>query len=501
MTNDAAAQLRILWNRRWWLAAFAVVAAVAGFVLSGMQSDTYRASATVQLTSGRQLSGQFVAPEELLQLTNLGQTLARTPAVRHAAVRRLGTVARRPGMDISTNSQVQLLIFTASGRDPKVAARYANAYAAAFIDYLETREDDQRTKGLQRIQQRVAQIEDELSRRGGPAPTSATAVGLNAEVQALQSRAADLQASLGDSGRVIQPATAPGSPSSPRPKRDAILAAMAALVLGAIVVYLLARYGDRYGSAEDAARDLDLPLLVELPRRPDGDPVAVEAFRSLRTAVVFRLRELRRPILIVTSAAPSAGKTYVVAGLGRAFAAEGHRAVIVDGDLRKPALHQRVGASLQPGIGDLLRDGSDAQQLSTQPLRVSAGAAARGGSFDFIAAGGPVHDTAEALSSSRMRQALAALRQAYDVAVVDSPPVLAVVDAVSLSRFADGVLVVVDARRDRRADVRRAVQTLRGVDAPILGLVFNKSESASVSRYAHYGDEQERDRGTAPATA
>ena len=74
----------------------------------------------------------------------------------------------------------------------------------------------------------------------------------------------------------------------------------------------------------------------------------------------------------------------------------------------------------------------------------------------------------------------------YDFVVLDSPPVLAIVDAVVLSRYSDGVVLVVDARRSRRRNVRRAVETLRAVEAPILGLVFNKS-SVSATEYGYYG--------------
>jgi Mrp family chromosome partitioning ATPase len=93
-----------------------------------------------------------------------------------------------------------------------------------------------------------------------------------------------------------------------------------------------------------------------------------------------------------------------------------------------------------------------------------------------------------------MRQVIERLREGYDAVVLDSPPVLAIVDAVVLSRYADGVLVVIDGRRSRRRTVRRAVQTLRAVEAPILGIVFNRARVHD-SEYGYYGATPEPDRG------
>jgi Mrp family chromosome partitioning ATPase len=93
-----------------------------------------------------------------------------------------------------------------------------------------------------------------------------------------------------------------------------------------------------------------------------------------------------------------------------------------------------------------------------------------------------------------MRDVVASLHDSYDVVVMDSPPVLAIVDAVVLTRYADGVLVVVDARRSRRRNVRRAVQTLRAVEAPILGLVYNRAR-VHASEYGYYGAMPAESRG------
>lgn len=233
-----------------------------------------------------------------------------------------------------------------------------------------------------------------------------------------------------------------------------------------------------------------MPVLGELPRLPATDPAALEAIRSVRTSVAFAFQSVNRPLLLTTSATPRAGKTYLSTALARAFAAEGNQVVTIDGDLRRPALHERLGLPLTPGIGDLVAsDTTASHELTAQVVAVDPAITARGGRLDAVTAGRHVPDPAEALGGETMQRALATLRVEYDIVILDSPPVLAVADPVVLSRYADGVLVVVGGR-ERRADIRRTVATLRAVDANLVGIVFNSS-SKKGANYSYYGSTRE----------
>lgn len=475
---------RTLRGYRFRLIGFVLFAAIAAYLWADSQPARYEATALAQLLSGRQLSGEFVSGEELRQLTNVTAEIARTRQVGEAAEARFdGRVDA--SIDIGTRSDVQVLTFTASSAGRQSAADFANAYAEALVEHLQVEDRQRRADATARIQARVDEILEVLDDEGlevGDAGASA----YSAELQALQTSAAQLQVRSGDAARIIQPATTPGAPVSPTPLRDAILAGIAAAVLGVFLVLLRARFSDRYETADDAAQDLGIQVIGELPRRPLTDPASVEAVRSLRTSVAFLLRDEAHPVLLTTSAAPGAGKTHVCAVLARAFAAEGSHVVAVDGDLRRPALHERLGAPLQPGIGDLVGGVGGVDELTVQSTASSDEVRARGGRLEVVTAGKHVNDPAEALSSDRMRQALRALVQAYDVIILDSPPTLAVVDPVVLTRYADGVVLVIDGRKDRRSEVRKALQTLRAVEANVLGLVFNNSVRTR-QQYQYYG--------------
>ena len=150
----------------------------------------------------------------------------------------------------------------------------------------------------------------------------------------------------------------PGTPSSPRPKRDAVLALIAALLLGSGAALLWSLLAGRYSSAEEASTDLGLPIIGELPRAAPDDQAAVEAFRGLRTGIAYATFDAPDSLdrldptnallqnggsggsgaLLVTSPNLGAGKSYVAANLARALAAEGRSVAAVEGDLRRPTL-------------------------------------------------------------------------------------------------------------------------------------------------------------------
>ena len=498
---DSKQQLRLLWSSRWWLAGLALVAGVAAYFVSASRTDIYRASALVQVIPAQQADGPSLGTDQLLQATNFYAELAQTTRILDVAQRQ-GRF-REPLTDrVDVTPEPDLLVLEFSGESPLpgVAAAYANAYARAFVDEVGDLEEAERRRLLASPQRRVNELQEDLR---SVSAGSAEAAALDAELQALQARLVDVALTPTDTARVIQPAIAPREPSAPNPLRDAILAVILTLVVGASVALLRHALTDRYASVEEAALDLRLPVLAELPKAAGGEPKALEAFRKLRAQVEFTLSaqqapepsapsratqsEERRNVLLVTSPEAASGKTYVTSNLSRALAADGRRVVAVDGDLRRPTLHDAFGIERMPGLGEVLTSGrTEDLDLSLHTIPLPDAARRRGGALEAVPAGRPGEDTAERLSSSTMAGVTAELSQDSDIVVLDSPPVLAIVDAVVLTRYADGVVLVVDARRSRRRNIRRAVETLRAVQAPILGLAFNRSR-VSASEYGYYG--------------
>jgi tyrosine-protein kinase len=496
---------RLIWASKVWLVLFALAAAIVVFAISSLESNQYESKALGQIVSTSQAEGEILTEEQLLSLSNLYHELAKTstvldlahkePAVKGRAAEFNAAVAVQP------EARVGVLGFAATTGDPEDSAEFANAYANAFSTYLDDLQIDQRKQSLQPVQQRIDEINTELSGIPSGDPRGA---GLEVERQALQDRIATEAANPGDTMRVIEPAVPHENPVSPQPVRDALLALIGALVLGAAAIYLRDLLFDRYRSAEEAARDLGLSLLGEIPKGR-GNP-ALESFRTLRTGMMLALEQTVRARangsgqaprkgvgLLITGAESGCGKSYVATNIARTLAAEGRRVVAVDADLRRPTLHQTFSIPLSPGLSDILvEEGASRATESTVRVVVHVpGGGTADGELRVLPAGRHAESAVERLSSEKMKVVASELQKENDAIVFDSPPTLVVVDPVVLARYADGVLFVVDSRRTRRRDARRAVEALRAMGAPLLGFAFNRSDTRQTS-YDSYRPRQLR---------
>jgi polysaccharide biosynthesis transport protein len=490
--------LRIIWASKGWLALFAVAAAAIVFAISSSEANEYESKALGQIISTSQAEGEILSEEQLLSLSNLNQQLAKTSAVLDLA-RENPTVKGREAeftssVSVHPEAKVGALGFAATTEDPERSAEFANAYADAFSEYLNEVQVSQSKQSLEPLQARINEVSQELRETPNTDPNFA---GLQVELQALQGQVAAESAHTGDTMRVVEPAVPHETPVAPKPKRDALLALIGALVLGIATIYLRDLLFDRYRSAEEAARDLGLSLLGEIPKGSRTAP-ALESFRTLRTAMMLVLEQTARASangsghdsgegvgVLITGAQSGCGKSYVSANLSRTLASEGRRVVAVDADLRRPTLHEAYSVPLSPGLSDLLlRERADrvTDLTADVSLPLDSDPASK---LHVLPAGAHAEGAVERLSSEAMQGIVSELRDENDVIVFDSPPTLVVVDPVVLARYADGVLFVVDSRRTRRRDARRAIEALRAMGAPLLGFAFNHSESRQ-ARYDSY---------------
>jgi Mrp family chromosome partitioning ATPase len=190
------------------------------------------------------------------------------------------------------------------------------------------------------------------------------------------------------------------------------------------------------------------------------------AYKMLRTQVLRRLTKLGANSLAVVGTAPDTGKTLTAINLAIAIAAEPERnALLVDLDLRRPRIHQRLALKPLAGIDDCLRG---ERQLADALLRL--GGYPR---LSVLPARLPAADSSELLSLRRTEELILELRNRYRDRIVlfDLPPVLQADDALTFTRYVEAVLVVVSEGRTRRDDLLRTMELLR--DVPIVGTVLN----------------------------
>lgn len=203
-------------------------------------------------------------------------------------------------------------------------------------------------------------------------------------------------------------------------------------------------------------------------------PVA-EAFRTLRTNLMFSSFERPLTTLLVTSPAPEEGKSTTLANLAVTLAQGGRRTLLVDCDLRHPRQHEIFGVPGQPGLADMILN----NQLGDPPL-----ARTEVEDLCLLPAGSSPPSPADLLGSRRMETLIANLKAQADLVLFDAPPVIAVTDAALLASKLDGVLLVVSAGQTKREHAQRAKELLQKINVRIVGTVLtNASVDRSVASY------------------
>jgi capsular exopolysaccharide synthesis family protein len=239
---------------------------------------------------------------------------------------------------------------------------------------------------------------------------------------------------------------------------------------------MLETLDDSLKTKSDLQRASRLPVLgvigeapewsTEPGRADDTSPPAAEAFRALRTSLQMLSVDKPLKVIQVTSAGIAEGKTTVVANLGTALARTGQRVVLLDADLRRPALHEVFGLPNDCGVSSIL-SGAVSLEAAIQPVpNVS--------NLVLLGSGPEPPTPAELLASKKMAELMFRLRTEYDVVIVDTPPALAVTDAMVVTTWAEGVVVVACFGRTRRRQLQNALDLLRQGDAPLVGTVLNR---------------------------
>jgi capsular exopolysaccharide synthesis family protein len=228
----------------------------------------------------------------------------------------------------------------------------------------------------------------------------------------------------------------------------------------------------------------------ELVAAQDLRSSSSEAYRTLRTNLIFSQSIQSLRTLVVTSSVPSEGKTTTAANLAVTFAQQGMRVLVVDCDLRKARLHTVFNVPREPGLTQLLL-GYDTRENVVRDTTVPG--------LQVITAGTLPPNPAELLGGERMRDTLAALSQDYDLVLLDTPPLLAAADASVLGRLTDGVVIVVRAGHTERGAAEQALQQLRAVGAHVVGAVLNDPDNTVAShgnhyQYDYYGAESETEK-------
>ncbi|WP_354348709.1 polysaccharide biosynthesis tyrosine autokinase [Pseudarthrobacter sp. PvP090] len=442
--------LRIL-RRNWILIASAtLVGLLIGGAASVLTKPTY--TAETQLFVAIQGSGSI---QELQQGNTFGQARVQSyvktvnsPMVLQPAIDTLGLrlTAEQLSSQVKASTDLDTVLINISVADgsPVQAAAIAQAVANSLITAVDTLEKP---------------------RVGDSSPVSLS---------------------------IIKPATAPSSPSAPNTRANLILGLVAGLALGILASVLRTTLDTRIRGEADLRDVTDAPLLGGISYDQDATKKPLltqtapqspraESFRQLRTNLQFANISGTAKTVLVTSSLPGEGKSTTATNLAIALAQAGQSVCLIDADLRRPMIDDYLGLNGSAGLTTALVGRADVNDL-LQPW---------GNDSLYVLTSGQIPpNPSELLGSAEMRDLILRLERAFDIVVIDAPPLLPVTDAAVLSQHVGGVVVVVGSHKLRHQDLRKSIDALEMVGSNILGIVLNRlpvkgPDAYSYSYYSH----------------
>jgi capsular exopolysaccharide synthesis family protein len=506
-------------HRQWWvvlLVCLAVAVGTAAYV--EVRSPSYAANVTVFTGIPSAASSPGGTSSATASSFPVPTTDATSGQVVRAAAAGAGLSSSQVSLRATASPNQSQIALSVTAPTRLAATRAASGAAKSFVTIWAQHLDQLKAAtapqlaSLRRELRTLGGQNGSATPRLGPGPTTSTVPSspLAVEIEVVT----DQYAALYNEQVQYQLAVAATKVARGGPSVSPVSSNKAEIVLIGLGVGLVAGCGvgllrdvaqDRLSDPDELPELTEIALLAQLPKANIKRRSSVvsafqgrvaEAARELRTTIA--LGRHRRPLqtLLVTSAAGKEGKSFTVSALGIAWAVSGAKTLLVSSDLRNPSLETMFGApSGAPGLSQLLRprpersNGNGALSLSSASLVPLLVRTAVDGLF-ILPAGAPVSNPAELLGSQAMLDLVSVLKESFDVVIFDSPPALAVTDAVVLQQFVDEVVLVVASDRSAKANVRRAMQLLDR-HANLCGFVLNFSPNSGLRSYRYTEDRLE----------
>jgi tyrosine-protein kinase len=506
-------------RRRKWVALVPVLLVpLAAFAYGFQQPKLYGASSEVLLSrenigsvlSGRPSANAYTEADRFAQTQ---ASLARVPEVaRRAVVRAKSSLS--PGALLAASTVIprgnaDLLSFNVTTGDPESAGALATAYAQAFAQYRLELDTASLTSARRDLEKSI----DKLRGQG----VTETALFRNLVEKEQELRTLEL---LQTKPQVVKAADK-GNLVAPTPKRNAMLGLAVGLLLGLGAAFLWEALDKRVRDEAEIERTLGIPLLARLPapRQENGrDQLAMlagptdaeaEAVRRLRSNIEFANLDVDAKVIMVTSSVSGEGKSMTAANLALALARSGRRVALVDLDLRRPNIGPLFRIGYRPGLTDVAIERIDLETAlipvpleAPEPIRLASRTASRarrsgdaegsrsvdpGGQLWILPAGFLPASPGELVGTQAVANILSRLKERADFVLVDAPPLLAVSDAMTLTRRVEAVLVVTRLGIVNRSMLRELARQLDASTARKLGFVLTGADATELYGLAEYG--------------
>ena len=513
----------VVWRRKWIALLVTVMVTAAAIGFSERQQKLF--AATSQLVNTTSTTSSAAAKNS----TGNSWSTSYTPLLD--TVRAANFVVKRSGLTGISGSQllaettivadpnVDAIDFTVSDTNPLTAQKLATAWSRETNLYSNLLNKvglkatiAQEEKSLEHYN---AIITKSIAHPGSVLP--GTLALAQAQAKSLTDTIAKKTTTLQNSGlQLVSRGAQSSNQTQPKTTRNAAIGLVLGLILGIVLAFLQDLLDTRVRTATEVGRRLRLPLLASVPTRPRSlreYPVVLlspqggaqmptaEAFRILKLNLTSTLRRGMK-VIMFTSASDAEGTSTTIANLAVALTRAGQHVVVVDANMRRPALGGVFGLDDRMGVSDILSGHSQLGDALTivevsrdHPLDASSNGSGGGGGLLEVLPAGPIPgDAAELLDSRAMTDLLRELRGRADVVLVDVPPMLPVTDAMVLGTKVDAVVAVARARLASRPHLVAFGRALEACAAPRLGFVFVGGVPDDAQEYGGYV-------GSAPAPA
>ncbi|MCL5942021.1 MAG: Wzz/FepE/Etk N-terminal domain-containing protein, partial [Actinobacteria bacterium] len=486
-TVELSDYLKVIRDRKWIIVLSVAVTVAAVVAASLLTTPKYRATASVLYKPSNLDTALFGARvfeiRDLPRELQTGANLVKVTEVADKVKQELGS-SRATGellkmVEVQPQGQTNIISITATSIYPKEAAELANAFAVQFVAYRK----DADQEALKTAYEQLDAEKKQLQAQHADAERIALIEGKMKDLQILES--------MQTGGyEVVQEAVIPGSPYTPQPVRNGVLALAVGLVLGVGLAFLVEYLDRRIRDEETLEREFGLPVLASVPLvgkkwvteegKRSAAPVGflhprsplLESYRLLRSNLRYFEVDRALRVLMITSALPQEGKTITSINLALSLAFSGSRVIVIEADLRKPRLHTYLNLGNEIGVSNVLAGThtfAESMQLvrvdefappeSRRTAKASPETALLQKNLYCITSGPLPPNPAELTGSTKMLDLLSKAADLADHVIVDTPPLLAVSDGLNLASHVDGVIL--SARmHSTTIDEAREVRTL-----------------------------------------
>ena len=299
--------------------------------------------------------------------------------------------------------------------------------------------------------------------------------------------------------RIIDTAVEPLAPINPQKMRMIVIALFVGTFIGLLLALLRNMLRSGIKDSSQIENELDLPVYATVPRSPiqesrikllkkkkyipilaikNGDDLALESLRSMRTAIHFAMSQAKNNIIMISGPAPEVGKSFISTNLATILAQSNKRVLIIDGDMRRGYLHKYFNSDTQPGLAEYLNTQQTLESI-IKPTEVD--------NLDVITRGKSPVNPSELLSSAKLSELLDQVSPLYDHIIIDTPPVLAVTDGIIISQYAGVNLVIARYAKSQMKELELTINRFEQVGVKVNGFILNDIQRATGGYGYGYG--------------